>query len=786
MYEDRVGQTSTSPDLIPRRRRPALSCTVCRRRKLKCDRALPCSQCMKSKTPDLCVYSGPAPAPPLDSRPIRNASGRVYGPSGSPVHSGLYVFDSKHQSSNRINKPKGRAEEVQELRHRVQVLESALSKAGSIQTPDSSACESVSDYGPRIVSDSQYLSDEVKYLPESASFRGKNGKTRYCGRCHSALSFSFLKDVASYFQGRRTQKKSKSTEYLQLKKFRGEVLSREKQDHQRAYREIAFTLEELLPHRRVADELVNLYLSTFETTYRVLHVPTFLKQYEAYWSGTEFTDMAFIAKLLTVMAASSCFFSPTTRLNEQDTLHRAAGRWIMAVQSWIASINVSSTIDFNMLQIQCILILARQADATDGDVVWISSGSLIRSAMMIGLHRNPARFPRMTRFWAEMRRRLWATVLELDLQSALDGGMPPSIDLDEYDCDPPSNYEDEDLTEDMAEDVLPKDTMVVTRSSFQVLLSRSLPLRVRIARLVNSLKFTLSYDEALRLSEQLVQYRNDALALFPDNTSTPMSSESLQFTRSFLLFIMVRFLLILHRPFSLSVQLSPKFSYSRKICLESSLEILSQLDAPAVSLPEAQACPHLGQLSGGMFRDEFFHAAITVCVELSLQASEFSSSKPLPAQHSSLSSLNDLVRSQQDVLVRAVEHTLDTFGGRISPRGKGCKAFLFLAMAVASVKARLNGEEAVRKVEQVAATSIKECERLIRGDAWADIRREKGPVIPDASTPSLNSATPEIPFDPALVSYDSTSVSPLDFGNLFDTADYGLPELWNMDFFTGF
>ncbi|KAE8403235.1 hypothetical protein BDV37DRAFT_272325 [Aspergillus pseudonomiae] len=764
MYEDRqLGnhneQTSTSPDsiLVPRRRRPALSCTVCRRRKLKCDRALPCSQCVKSKTPDLCAYSGPAPGQPLETRPIRTASDRANVPSNhtSPGHGGLYVFDSRHQSTHRITKPKGRPEEVQELRHRVQVLESALSRVGSIQTPDSSACESVSDYGPRITSESLLLSEDVKHLPGRACFRGKNGKTRYCGRCHSALSFSFFKDVASYFQDRRMQKKSKSPEYLKLKKFRGEMLSREKQDHQRAYREKAFTLEEMLPHRRVADELVNLYLSTFETTYRILHVPTFLKQYETYWAGTETTDMAFIAKLLAVMAASSCFFSPSTRLNEKDTLHSAAGGWIMAVQSWISSINVSSTIDFNMLQIQCILILARQADATDGDVVWISSGSLIRSAMMIGLHRNPARFPKMTRFWAEMRRRLWATILELDLQSALDGGMPPSIDLDEYDCDPPSNYDDDDLMEDLTEDVIPKDAEMVTRSSFQVLLSQSLSLRVRIAKLVNGLKFTLSYDEALRLSEQLVQHRDNVLALFPDNASTSISLESLQFTRSFFVFIMVRFLLVLHRPFSLSVQLSPKFSYSRKICLESSLEMLSQLDAPAVSLPEAQACPHLGQLSGGMFRDEFFHAAITVCVEVSLQATEFSSSKQPSGQISSLSSLNDLVRSQQDVLVRAVEHTLDTFGSRISPRGKGCKAFIFLAMALASVKARLNGEDALRKVEQVAAKSIKDCERLIRGKAWIDIRREEGPVVPDTSTPSMNSAASEIPFDPALVPYEA-------------------------------
>ncbi|KAE8149105.1 putative C6 transcription factor [Aspergillus avenaceus] len=735
MYDDRALEphlepTSTSPDLIPRRRRPALSCTVCRRRKLKCDRSLPCSQCVKSKTPELCFYSSPPSSQPLEARVVRSASDRTHVSSGraSPVQGGLYVFDSKNQSSHRVTKPKGRHEDLQGLRHRVQVLENALSRAGPIQTPDSSACEPMSEFGLHTASDAQHITEDVKNLPERACFRGKNGKTRYCGRCHSALSLSFFKDIGTFFKGRQTQKKPKNPEYMRLKKFRSEMLSREKQDHQRAYREKAFTLEEMLPHRRVADELVRLYLSTFETTYRILHVPTFLRQYEGYWTSQEPTDMVFIAKLLAVMAASSCFFSPSTRLNEKDTLHSAAGSWILAVQSWIASINVSSTIDFNLLQIQCILILARQADATDGDVVWISSGSLIRSAMMVGLHRNPSHFPKMTKFWAEMRRRLWATVLELDLQAALDGGMPPSIDLNEYDCGPPSNYDDEDLTQDITEEAVPKDVTVVTRSSFQVLLSQSLPLRIRIAKLINSLKFKLSYDEALRLSEELTRYRNEALALLPDNASTSLPSESLQFTKSFLTFLMVRFLLVLHRPFSLSVQLSPKFSYSRKICLESSLEMLSQLDAPAVSLPEAQACLHLGQLGGGMFRDEFFHAAITVCVEISLQVSEFSA-QPSASQPNSLSSLNNLMRSQQNVLVQAVEHTLETFGSRISPRGKGCKAFIFLAMAVASVKARLNGEDAVTKVEQVAAKCMKECERLMRGEAWVDVRRDEGPVV---------------------------------------------------------
>jgi hypothetical protein len=48
---------STAPQPPPRkRRRPALSCEQCRRRKIKCDRTYPCGQCSQSKTAS-CSYS---------------------------------------------------------------------------------------------------------------------------------------------------------------------------------------------------------------------------------------------------------------------------------------------------------------------------------------------------------------------------------------------------------------------------------------------------------------------------------------------------------------------------------------------------------------------------------------------------------------------------------------------------------------------------------------------------------------------------------------------------------
>lgn len=471
----------------------------------------------------------------------------------------------------------------------------------------------------------------------------------------------------------------------------------------------------MLPPREVADDLLRLYLSTFETTYRILHVPSFLEEYNACWSGALKMDAVFTAKLLALMAAGSCFYDQRVMINGKDSIQDVAGMWIMAVQSWVVSVFVGPSVDFNMLQVQCLLMIACQANGAEGDVVWISTGSLVRSAIVMGLHRDTTCIPNVSKFWAEMRRRLWATICELELQSSLDGGMLPTIDLDECDCGRPSDCDDDDLSEDMVTDPASKPAGQFTRSSFQVLLSQSLPVRFRIVKLICSLKFSLTYDEALRLSEELVQSMNEVLSMFRSDPGTGTEI----FTQSYLIFLLRKYLLILHQPFFVNVPSSPKFSFSRKVCVESSIEMLSQLECP---IPDKPNTPHLGGL-GGMLRNEFFRAATTLCVEMSLQAEEFQRSTLSPAG----TSFTDMIRSQQSGMLRAVEGTIDVFRSMIGPEGKGTRAFIFLSMALASVKARLVGDDPPKRVEETSLGAVRECKEIM-GMSRAETRREQTEV----------------------------------------------------------
>ena len=188
------GDGTESSKTMQRRRRPPLSCTECRRRKLKCDRSLPCGQCVRSKTTDSCMFSGSQPREqPESPRRLSPTGQHARASNDRPVsNGGRFVFDSKmgpKSSSDRVSK-RSQPDEMHELKHRLRVLESALGKPNALHTPDHSMSEVFSDNGTSCT-EAAGVDERVKFLPD-ACFRGKKGKTRYFGRSHATTTMSFV------------------------------------------------------------------------------------------------------------------------------------------------------------------------------------------------------------------------------------------------------------------------------------------------------------------------------------------------------------------------------------------------------------------------------------------------------------------------------------------------------------------------------------------------------------------------------------------------------------------
>jgi hypothetical protein len=170
-------------------------------------------------------------------------------------------------------------------------------------------------------------------------------------------------------------------------------------------------LRNLLPDRPTTDRLVQKYFSSFETTYRILHIPTFQEIYERYWDieRPDITDMD--AVLLSILACTICIStneSPQYSRNG-STLHTQAVLWIKACEAWLRR-QSSKHGTLASLQVRCLRLLALSATLHKAKDYYHEVQAHMGIMISCGMHRDPVYFgDRCSTFEGEMRRRLWAT-----------------------------------------------------------------------------------------------------------------------------------------------------------------------------------------------------------------------------------------------------------------------------------------------------------------------------------------------------------------------------------------
>ncbi|KAJ6017060.1 fungal-specific transcription factor domain-containing protein [Penicillium sp. IBT 35674x] len=496
-------------------------------------------------------------------------------------------------------------------------------------------------------------------------------------------------------------------------------------------------LETLVPDRRVTDKLVNLYFSTFETTFRILHLPQFQAEYEEFWNPGDnvFPNLwsrdVFAAKLLSLMACAADAGITAEEHTPQASNQTAKG-WIQAVGSWVKTVTTYAKLDLDFIQVMCLLLIARQAIAYEGDLAWLAAGSLLREAMMIGLHRDPINFKGVSPFYAEIRRRLWATIVELDLQAALDTGVPAGISEDDYDCAPPSNLDDEDFSLNSSAIPASKSSTVLTRTSFQVSLTQTLNTRIRIVKIVNQTRMSSNYQEILDLSQVITSHLS--------RTSLVITGQSLgqgapsKFQQSLYLFLVYRYLLALHRPFVLSLAetRNEMYRFSREIC-------------------HVQYIPTSSVSGGGMFRSEIFHAAATLCFELRLQVKD----NTLPLLPGALAEQTDQSSEKRDLLLQTVESAIKYFEHKVRTEKQACKAFMLLNMVYTSAQSELHsgthnlhvncGVMNELTLENACPRAARRCqELLLEGEGRADCQHSEENWLGYPGNPFMNEEVPGV------------------------------------------
>lgn len=378
-----------------------------------------------------------------------------------------------------------------------------------------------------------------------------------------------------------------------------------------------------MPPEATAHQLVSAYFRTFETVYRILHVPTFWKEYKKYWEAPESVDQAFIVQLQLCMAIGTCFQDNVAALRQM------ASQWIYEAQFWLVLPPEKSRMTLASLQIRCLLHLGREACGVGGDLTWISAGSLVRTAMFMGFHRDPDNLPKMSALRVELRRRLWASILEIGLQSSIVSGGPPLISPSDFDTQPPSNFDDEQLSESDQFSTVPRPQSSFTQTTVQIALLRSLSTRLAIAQYVNSFRSAPSYDETLRWNSELsTACRALSTVLQPAYDPAGVLPRRLSLFQLKLTEQMVhRFFLALNHPWLGLAQHNPAYYFARKMCVETAFKLYRSIAPPSPTGESGAENPandfaRLSVSGAGGFRSVPLQSIMTIALELFWQGLE--------------------------------------------------------------------------------------------------------------------------------------------------------------------
>ncbi|KAJ4328994.1 hypothetical protein N0V84_000566 [Fusarium piperis] len=211
-----------------------------------------------------------------------------------------------------------------------------------------------------------------------------------------------------------------------------------------------------MPPRPVVDRLVSEYFTDLDMMPHIacLHTPTFFRQYENFWSNPDSASIMWIGFLYSMMCLSA-HFSSASMVTEPDVentqIHTARPLYIDQVVQCLSLADYSRGGPYvieTLLHYFTIEHVRRPDTEVD---TWLVLGVILRLALRMGYHRDPAQFPKLSPTECEIRRRVWATLYISDTMVSMQIGVPKMIQEGQWDTRDPLNLSDEDFNENTVE-----------------------------------------------------------------------------------------------------------------------------------------------------------------------------------------------------------------------------------------------------------------------------------------------------------------------------------------------
>jgi hypothetical protein len=397
---------------------------------------------------------------------------------------------------------------------------------------------------------------------ETMLLRGRSFKTQFSGTTHPLSLIAHVPELNLF-----TKEALEMYPFFQRAKQQMCILEARIKCADKHHLEIADEhLHTLLPPQSDVNRAVDLYLESYDRIYHIIHAPSFWVEYHSMWQGGLLNAPRHIVVLVLLMVASvSCVgpVHPWTYVANSSKAREGAIAITQACESWInrQSQKQVSAADF---QIRFLLCLTKQTTARKFKRSWTEIGTLLRFCMSAGLHRNPDLIRKSTTpLEKELRRRIWAAVIDFELQASFDRGMISAPWLLQSDTPAPSNVHDEDFTTTLTP--ASRSAKEFTSAWYLFAANETVMLRSTLNTVLNNIRHVLTFEQVKQYTDEIESH----LSSIPDSV-VPESEEAHSLIRLKLL----QYQLALHNRFLRSASTSSERMFSTMVVLETASKII--------------------------------------------------------------------------------------------------------------------------------------------------------------------------------------------------------------------
>ncbi|KAK5659355.1 hypothetical protein OQA88_1448 [Cercophora sp. LCS_1] len=559
-----------------KRNRIRFSCTHCREKKLKCNRQTPCDQCLKREIAATCQFI-----------PYENSGGRtppITTRLSTPASTGINARAKANTSDSALQA------RLRHLEHLVQVLKSQHRAPGHGSLGEDNLPIEFVRYTEKAglrSEDQRYLhADDWESIVDEITILTRDLRTDDDPFDH----FGHVYDSMSTVQGPA----------LLVGGFP---------------RAIVAELIALLPPQPVVDRLIARFFAAKEPAWMVFHVPTFMRDYKAFWENPLDTSYTWLALIFSMCAQAALFSSmaddPAVRDFRvfDDFRVRAAQALTLADYTKPGPYKVQAM----LMYFGCEYL--RRSDSILGTSTLLAI--VIRLAMHMGMHRDPKHYPDMTPLEGEMRRRMWMLLREIDLLVSFQFSIPSNIHPSSYDTAPPRNLHDHDVDERSTELPPSRPETERTVTLMSIVKGRLMDVFDAITHAVSA-HDPATYAEILQIDKRLA----DAHARIPEILQYRPLSQSLvdpielTMQRYWLELLYQKCRAVLHRKYLCLARRDLRFTYSRRMCIDAAMQTLRhQRDIHGEMQPGGRLSNDRWFLSSLSVHD-FLLASMILCLEL--------------------------------------------------------------------------------------------------------------------------------------------------------------------------